>query len=121
MKREPIEVESVVLLREAVQLLREISAKLDRPIPREAAIDPALRALVREIADYLGTTCRFSASELLGESDDELHKALGDMDAVSLGRALARIEGRSIDGLLVHKAGRDERGTIWAISRADDP
>ncbi len=101
------------MLRELLAEVRALRCDLARQ--RDAVIDPTLVALVHTLARRVGVEVAFSASELIEQADDTVREALGDMNAHALGRQLARLEGRDIDGLCVTRVGRDAGGVIWSI------
>ena len=74
--------------------------------------------MIMKYVAYTGIGVAFSAAELLDEADDTLRAALGGIDAKALGRQLAKLEGRDIDGLMLRKLKHGANGNVWSLARA---
>jgi hypothetical protein len=77
-------------------------------------IDPA--ALVMAIADEVGDRA-FTVRELVAhaEIDAALARALGDISARRIGKALRKIVGWDFDGQTIERLGADGQGAIWRV------
>jgi hypothetical protein len=107
--------ELTVLLREIRDELRGLRALVERgrvEQPAAPATGDLLRAIVLACGDRL-----FTSRELLEHADvaPALRAALGSVSARRLGKLLARIEGRVIDGLCVHRIGTTSHVVSWMV------
>ena len=91
-----------------------------------ASADDSARYLLRAISDFVGVRV-FSAGELarhatLPQSTDlnaAIVRACGVVNARRIGKALARVEGQSIDGLVISRVGADAAGVVWVCAFAN--
>ncbi len=82
--------------------------------------------LLHAIAAFVGVRA-FSAGELarhamLPQSVDlsaAIVTACGVVNARRIGKALARVEGQSIDGLVIRRVGADAAGVVWVCAFAN--
>ena len=126
---------AVVLLTEIRDELRGLRRDFDA-LPRAlvaaqrergtAPADDSARHLLRAIAAFVGVRA-FNASELarhalLPQSVDlsaAIVKACGVVNGRRIGKALARVEGQSIDGLVISRVGTDAAGVVWVCAFAN--
>jgi hypothetical protein len=84
--------------------------------PRDPAADSAL---LSALAAALGQAAFSTADVLaLAASHPELAAVLDGRDGRRLGARLKRLRGRTIDGYVVERVGRDGAGALWCISVA---
>jgi len=70
----------------------------------------------------------FSAAELVDHAQlttagglrDAIASAVGALNARKVGKALRRLEGQELAGLLVVRVGADREGAIWNIARVQE-
>jgi len=112
------------LLRLVLAEVRSLRADLERAglIPPPAPLDDLLLVA---IANAVGAKA-FTAGELIDhadKADDQLRTALvaslGEKPAPrSLGKQLARMEGKPCGGLAIWRLGEERAGIIWAVRPA---
>ncbi|MBS0245498.1 MAG: hypothetical protein JSR61_02680 [Proteobacteria bacterium] len=104
------------LLRAILAELRTLNARLAPAPPAEADA-----ALLRAVVSAAGRRA-FSSREVfeLGASRADLAAAFetsGVDDARKLGKALQRLAGQRIGGVLVSRVGQDGAGSVWRVDR----
>lgn len=87
---------------------------------RTAQEKSVLVELLPLLASRIGDGCVFTAAGLLRSIDDELRAVLPEKlrSARSLGRLLARWEGRSVKYHVIRRqqcGGRDSEGAVWCV------
>ncbi|MFO1196584.1 MAG: hypothetical protein U1E86_06375 [Burkholderiaceae bacterium] len=115
--------EIVGLLRRIADDLAVLRAHAEFRSPG-GADDAAAASFVRETRIHVEDRA-FSAIELAEHAllpasralREAVEQAAGSLEARRIGRALARVEGRPIDGLRVERIGTDRDGIIWRVSR----
>jgi len=99
--------------RKIVELLKEQRPKPQPGDSRCAGLAAAIRAAVGDRA--------FSSAELVvhcevvPELAQAITAAVGGLNTRKLGRALRRVEGMDLDGLIVTRIGQDSSGVCWRI------
>jgi hypothetical protein len=112
-------------IRDEIRALR-FAVERGRPRQRIEPDDAALAGLLRAISAAVGDNY-FNSSQLAAHAAlpdaAALHAALmeviGAVDSRKIGKLLARIEGREIGGLEVHRlSSKDRNGVIWKVVAA---
>jgi hypothetical protein len=99
------------------QLLR-LFEETRRPAPSDARYTELVRAIAKSAVDRVFSSAELVAHcEVTPELADAITAAVGGLNARKVGRALRRVEGMDLDGLIVTRVGSDSNGVSWRITR----
>jgi hypothetical protein len=118
------QIELLTALLDEMRAVRRLLEEARRPEPGEARYAELVRAIAATARERV-----FSSAELIQHAEvaTELRaaivSAIGSLNARKLGRALRRVEGTDIAGLVVARVGADSGGVSWRIrvSGAQNP